>query len=182
MVTAFGAGFLSLQGPFSADICCRDRCLPVLTGTNEETRTEANELLNKVINYAFRMLRRFGEFGPFAFSMKQDGSIVMEPGFQDGPPDPALMLNLLTTGLAEKAQKGRIRAAATAANITLRQPSDEGYSDGVMVDIEHQSGYCVEAFIPYKMAGGQLHGLIPRRVVLGKLKAVDQPGKLFGKS
>jgi hypothetical protein len=148
---------------------------------NEETSEESNELLNEVVSYARRMLRRFGEFGPFAFSMKQDGSLSMEAGFHDGPPDPALMLELLAKGLAEKAQRRRIRAAATAANIALKVPSTEGYSDGVRIEIEHQDGYCVEAFIPYRMTGGQWGGIVPRRIVFGKIQAIVAKPKLFTK-
>lgn len=147
----------------------------------QESRDEANELLNEAVSYARRMLKRYGEFGPFAFSMKQDGSMSMEAGFHDGPPDPALMLDLLTSGMMEKAQRGRIRAGASAANVTLKQPSEEGYLDGVRIEIEHQDGYCVEAFVPYKITGGQLRGLLPRRLVFGKIQAVVVKPRLFGK-
>jgi len=41
----------------------------------DQDRAAANELLNSAMDYARRVLKRYGEIGPFAFSMNDDGSV-----------------------------------------------------------------------------------------------------------
>jgi hypothetical protein len=50
-----------------------------------------------------------------------------------------------------------------------------------MVDIEHRDGYSVQAFVPYRITGGQLHGFFPRVVRFGALKTQDGKPRLFGR-
>ena len=56
---------------------------------NEQVREDANDVLNASVSYAKRMLRRYGEFGPFGFMMNQDGDVKMESiAQQDMPAEP----------------------------------------------------------------------------------------------
>src|SRR5271156_6537543 len=108
---------------------------------NDWISEDAKDVLNASLAYAKLMLRRYGEFGPFGFAMDQDGKVKMEAiAQQDMPADAALLLDLLQQQLTERARRGALQAAATASNVTTGKPSDEGYSDAIMVDIEHQSG------------------------------------------
>lgn len=144
-------------------------------------REDANEVLNASVTYAKRMLRKYGQFAPFAFRMKGDGDVALEVVAQhDMPPEPSMLLDLLYEQLDERARKGLILAAAFASNVTMTTPSKEKYTDAVMVDIEHQSGYAVQAFIPYRITGGQLHGFFPRVVRFGAMKTQDGKPRLFG--
>jgi hypothetical protein len=150
--------------------------------TEEEIREDANEVLNACVSYAKRMLRKYGEFGPFGYRMNEDGKVALEVVAQhDMPPEPAMLLDLLYQQLAERAKKGLLEAAGTASNVTMSQPSDEGFADAVMVEIEHKSGYCVQAFVPYRITGGQLHGVFPRVVRFGKLRAQQGAPRLFAR-
>jgi hypothetical protein len=97
------------------------------------------------------------------------------------PPEPAMLLDLLYEQLSERAKKGLILAAAFASNVTMTALSKEGYTDAVMVDIEHRDGYSVQAFVPYRITGGQLHGFFPRVVRCGALKTQDGKPRLFGR-
>jgi hypothetical protein len=63
----------------------------------------------------------------------------------------------------------------------MAKPSKEGYTDALMVDLEHRDGYSVQAFIPYRITGGQLHGFFPRVVRFGALKTQDGMPRLFGR-
>jgi hypothetical protein len=149
---------------------------------NERIREDANDVLNASVSYAKRMLRRYGEFGPFGFAMNQDGEVKMEPvAQQDMPADPAMLLDLLQQQMAERARKGKLRAAASASNVTMGKPSDEGYADAIMIDIEHESGHCVKAFVPYRITGGQMHGFFPRIVRFGAIRTQEGEARLFAR-
>lgn len=150
--------------------------------TEEEIREDANEVLNAAVTYAKRMLRRYGQFGPFGYRMRSDGEVKLESVVQhDMPAEPEMLLDLLYQQLGERAGKGLVVAAALASNVTMGKPSAEGYDDAVMVDIEHNSGYCVQAFVPYRITGGQLHGFFPRVVRFGAMQTQEGKPRLFGR-
>ncbi|HLH33257.1 MAG TPA: hypothetical protein VKX41_01190 [Alloacidobacterium sp.] len=143
-------------------------------------RDDANELLNAAVNYARRMLRRYGEFGPFGFSLTGQREIVNETAPRKNvPPDPAMLLELLYEQLRERGSKKEIIAAATTANVTMSKPSTEGFSDALLVEIEHQSGYCIKAFVPYRIGGGQFFRLLPRHIRFGAVQVQDGEPRLF---
>jgi hypothetical protein len=148
--------------------------------TDELVREDANDLLNAGVSYAKRMLRKYGEFGPFGYRLNEEGDVVMERiAQQEMPPDPALLLSLLRQQLAEKATRGGMTAAAMASNVSMANASDEGYTDAIMIEIEHRKGYAVKAFVPYKITGGQLRGFFPRVVRFGVLRTQDAATQLF---
>jgi hypothetical protein len=150
--------------------------------TEEDVRADANEVLNASVSYAKRMLRRYGEFGPFGFAMNQDGDVKMEAIAQrEMPAEPALLLDLLQQQLAERARRGALRAAASTSNVTMQKASSEGYTDAIMVDIEHESGYCVKAFVPYRMTGGQFYGFFPRVVRFGAICTQEGAARVFAR-
>jgi len=149
---------------------------------NEQIREDANDVLNASVSYAKRMLRRYGEFGPFGFMMNQDGDVKMESiAQQDMPAEPAMLLDLLLQQLGERARRGSLRVAASASNVTMQKASNEGYADAIMVDIEHQSGYCVKAFVPYRITGGQFFGFFPRVVRFGGIRTQEGTARLFAR-
>jgi hypothetical protein len=148
----------------------------------EQIREDANDVLNVSVSYAKRMLRRYGEFGPFGFAMNRDGDVKLEAIVQqDMPAEPALLLDLLQQQLIERARRGSLRAAASASNVTMQKASSEGYLDAIMVDIEHERGYCVKAFVPYRMTGGQLFGFFPRIVRFGAIRTQEGAARLFAR-
>lgn len=150
--------------------------------TDEQIREDANEVLNASVSYAKRMLRKYGEFGPFGYRMNGDGDVTLEAVVQhDMPPEPAMLLDLLYEQLSERAKKGLLVAAGIASNVSMGKPSKEGYVDAVMVEIEHESGYCVRTFVPYRITGGQLYGVFPRVVRFGALRTQEGAPRLFGR-
>ena len=108
--------------------------LGIVVDSEKQSRDDANELLNAAVNYAKRMLRKYGEFGPFGFSLNQQRELVNETvPRKDLPPDPAMLLQLLLDQLTERSSHKEIIAAATAANVTLAKTSEEGFSDALLV-------------------------------------------------
>jgi hypothetical protein len=148
-----------------------------------QSRDDANELLNAAVQYAQRMLRKYAEFGPFAFSLDTKRELVLETAAQsDAAVDPAKLLDQLEAQLSGRSSRHEIIAAATAANVTLGKVSDEGFADALLVEIEHQNGYCIKAFVPYKMGGGQLYGLLPRVVRFGSVRVQNGEARFFTRS
>ncbi|MFT4111590.1 hypothetical protein [Silvibacterium sp.] len=153
---------------------------PAQTETDEVVRDDANELLNAAVSYGKRMLRKYGEFGPFGFRLNEEGKAVMESIAQHHmPPDASLLHGLLRQQLLERAQRGKLPAAAMASNVTMGQPSGEGYRDAIMVEIEHRKGYVIKAFVPYKITGGQFFGFFPRVVRFGAIRTQPSEAQLF---
>jgi hypothetical protein len=149
---------------------------------DKRVREDANDVLNASVSYAKRMLRRYGEFGPFGFVMNRDGDVRMEAIAQkEIPADPGMLLELLQQQMAERAKRGNLRAAASASNVTMQKASEDGYVDAIMVDIEHESGYCVKAFVPYRTSGGQFFGFFPRIVRFGGLRTQEGAARLFAR-
>ena len=149
---------------------------------SEKIREDANDVLNASVSYAKRMLRRYGEFGPFGFVMNGDGDLKLEPVAQrDLPADPGMLLNLLQQQLAERARRGTLRAAASASNVTMGKASSEGFADAIMIDIEHETGYCVKAFVPYRITGGQFFGFFPRIIRFGAIRTQEGEARLFAR-
>jgi hypothetical protein len=147
---------------------------------DEQNQAASNELLNTAMNYARRVLGRFGEIGPFAFSMKEDGSVSRETLERPAlPADPARLWKILHDHVSDRAHRGEIQAAAVAALVILAQPSEEGYSDAVVFHIERRSGYAVRVTVPYRIYGGQLWTLLPRRIALGNLSMQEIPATIF---
>jgi hypothetical protein len=148
--------------------------------SEEGGRRIANQLLNATMTYGRLILRRYGEIGPYGFSMDREGQIARETlEIPRLPTDPSRLWKLLKEHIAERARRGLIQAAAMAANVTLDEPSAEGYRDAVLVEIEEAQGYAVHVTIPYRIYGGQLRNLLPRRIALGKMLVEDSAGHIF---
>lgn len=151
-----------------------------MNSAEEQDRAAANELLNVAMSYARRVLRKYGETGPFAFSMTEDGNVSRETLERTTiPADPAALLKILHEHVSERARGGEIQAVAMAANITLAQPSEEGYSDAVVFQIERRGGYAIKVTVPYQIYGGQLWTIVPRRIAQGSAIMQEMDATIF---
>lgn len=150
-----------------------------LTGEERDRRT-ANQLLNATMSYARIILRRYGELGPFGFAMDREGQIFRETlDLPRLPSDPHRLWKLLAGQMEGRVRRGAAQALAMAANVSLSQPSAEGYRDAVVVSIEEENGYAIDVTIPYRIIGGQLKNLLPRRIVLGKMVVEEAVCRIF---
>ena len=148
----------------------------------DRNRHTANQLLNAAMSYARVILTKYGEIGPFGFSMSREGEVArVTLDLPRLPGDPSRLWKLLSDHIAERVQRGILKAVLMGANVNLSQPSAEGYRDGVLLEIEEETGYAIEVTIPYKIIGGQLWGLLPRRIALGEMVAEDGVCRFFGR-
>lgn len=140
----------------------------------------ATQLLNAAMAYARLILKRYGQLAPFAFAIDRDGNVVRETlELPRLPRDPERLFRLMREHVAERIRRGLIRGVALCANVSLSAPSQEGYTDAVDLTIEQESGHAVQVTVPYKIYGGQMHNLLPRRISLGKLVSEEGRAQLF---
>jgi len=151
-----------------------------MTGSEDRAHRLATQLLNASMSYARLILRRYGQLGPFGFSLNREGEVMRETlDLPRLPRDPERLWKLLGEHLADRAQRGKVEAVAMAANVTLDEPSAEGYADAVALRIEHESGYALDVTVPYRIYGGQLKNLLPRRMAVGKVLAEEGECRMF---
>lgn len=147
----------------------------------DENYRRATQLVNATMSYARLMLRRYGELGPFGFGMDREGQVARETvEIPRLPRDPERLWKLLGEHMAMRVRRGQLKAFAMAANVTLAEPSAEGFRDAMVVTIEQETGSAMEVTVPYRIYGGQVRNLIPRRISLGKLVVEETDCRIFG--
>lgn len=143
----------------------------------------ATQLLNAAMICARLILRRYGELAPFAFAMDAEGQVARETlEIPRLPRDPERQYKLLAEHVEERIRRGAIQGVAIAANVQLAAPSQEGYADAVLFTIEQESGHAVQVTVPYRIYGGQLFHLLPRRIAVGQHVVEDAPPRFFHSS
>lgn len=146
----------------------------------DRNRRTANQLLNAAMNYARLILVKYGQTAPFGFSLDREGQIARETlEIPRLPSDPNRLWKLLSEHMAGRVRRGQVQALIVAVNVSLNEPSAEGYHDAMLLDIEEESGYAVEVTIPYRIYGGQLRNLLPRRIALGKMAVEESECQFF---
>ena len=151
-----------------------------VAGAEDRSRHRANQLLNAAMTYARLILRKYGELAPFGFSMDHEGGIARETlEIPRLPRDPQRLWKLLAEHVADRARRGQMQAVALGVNVSLNVPSAEGYVDAVDISIEDETGYAIQATVPYRIYGGQLRSLLPRRIAVGKLVVGDSASRIF---
>jgi hypothetical protein len=146
----------------------------------DRDRRHATQLLNAAMSYGRLILRKYGQLAPFAFARDREGQIVRETlQIPRLPRDPERLWKLLTEHVADRVRRGQIEGVALCANVTLAEPSAEGYTDAVIVTIEQESGHALQVTVPYRIHGGQLKNILPRRVVLGKMVVAEAEAQIF---
>jgi len=146
----------------------------------DENHRQATKLLNAAISYARLILRRYGELAPCGFGIDREGQVARQTiEIPRLPRDPQKLWKLLAEHMAKRVGRGQLIGLAMVSNVTLNENSAEGYSDAVIVAIELESGFATEVTVPYRIYGGQLHNLLPRRIALGKTEAEEMESRIF---
>lgn len=151
-----------------------------MTTAADRNQHIATQLMNAAMTYARLILRRYGELGPFGFSMSPEGEIAREVlEIPRLPHDPARQWKLLADHVTERGRKGKLQAVALGASVSLAEPSAEGYVDAVDMTIEVAGGYAIQVTVPYRIYGGHLRNLLPRRIALGKPTMEEGTQRIF---
>ena len=119
---------------------------------------ESETLMNAVLPVAERMLKQHGEFYPYGGCMRLDGSIT-HIGATDADTDHPKsrdVLFVLKDSLREMASRGACKAVALVFDVSIALPNSVEKGDAIQVNIEHEGGYSVEVFFPYRLTEGEL--------------------------
>jgi hypothetical protein len=120
----------------------------------KQPKDDAETLMSAVLPLAEEMLKRYGEFYPYAGYMQPDGSIV-HMGSRDPDdefPKSADLVDLLRHSLIDKARNRECDVIAMVLNVAVQLPGEDHKSDAIQLHIEHASGYSVDVFIPYSIS------------------------------
>jgi hypothetical protein len=147
---------------------------------NLSEQTPAQQLLQPMMTQARALLRRYGTLGPVAYAMLAGGQVErVSVTPKRLPPDPKELKASLLEHLGQRSASGQLRGAAIAAHFELEQPSPEGFHDAIIGHVEMNDGSVLQATLPYRVTGGQLGGIIPRKVVFGEIQVNNTASTLF---
>ena len=121
--------------------------------TNGKIQAEA--LLNEVLPFAEQMLCNYGEFLPYAGTLRPSGEVVSISG-HDGREHPPSkdVIDLLAAGLCEGASNGEYVATALVYDVRVTPPTEREATDAIAAELEHKDGYAVTVFFPYTLTNG----------------------------
>ena len=125
-------------------------------------------------------------FPPLAAVIAQDGSVrrVDDPMANRQATSTQQAVASLRAALLREAASGSVKATALAADVRIwrRDDGDEA-SNAVSVHVEHQSGYCVDLLIPYKVRRGMMSRLRKKpQVMFRTMIAQESDHVIFNQS
>ena len=89
-------------------------------------------------------------------------------------------LDRLRALLRHEVQTGAVRSAAVAADVKIwRRADGDEASNAVSVHVEHQSGYCVDLLIPYKVRKGLISRITSKPQVMFRKMVAQESQPLF---
>jgi hypothetical protein len=116
-------------------------------------KAEAELLMNDLVDFAEKMLNKYGEFHPFGGYLTEKGELVhigVSPEYSWSS-DKARAVAIIDS-LRDLSKSGRAIACALVSNVALSDGRE--VSDAIQVFLEHQSGYCADVFLRYTLGDG----------------------------
>ena len=115
-------------------------------------KEESGELMNSLVPFAKEMLKRYGEFLPFAGFMAPDGKITHVGGKIEGTDHSKSrdLISLFLKNFRESAGKNEVKAVSIVYDVRIKPPSENEKSDAIQVCLEHRNGYSADVYFPYK--------------------------------
>ncbi len=136
--------------------------------TLKELNSEAQTLMNFLMDKAQERLKSLGGFRPFGASMAEDGVVSLMTGQEIGQEAAEMpagaMVERLTGRLRAMSETGGLRAAGLAADMRFGKQDSGELADAVRLHIEHRDGYCADIFVPYKIRSSRRKPAVPRRL------------------
>jgi hypothetical protein len=131
--------------------------------TLKELNSDAQVLMNFLMNEAQGRLKAQGGFQPFAAAMAEEGALSLLAGEHPAEIPARVMAERLTAQLQSLIESGMeagseagsevagMRAAGLAADVSFGKQNSGERADAVRLHIEHRNGYCADIFVPYKI-------------------------------
>lgn len=119
-------------------------------------REETNQLLNAALRAAEFMLQK--GFDPFTLVMNPDGTVRIVnaiPGTPDEPGTIEERVAFTRKVLRQMAEKKEAKAAALIGMGQVRLKGNEGSTDVVILELEHEADEAFTFYVPYERADGK---------------------------
>ena len=112
-------------------------------------------LINIFFPFAEEMLRKFGEFKPYAGAINNEGEVVSVGEYK---PDELVPAENIIINLKDSLKKERdhFKAGTVFYDVRTTDNSTGEMTDAIAVFVEHKNGHhAYEFFYPYKLAGNE---------------------------
>src|SRR5215471_11188404 len=115
---------------------------------SSEAREDYNALLQFLMPFAEQMLKKYGEFFPFAAAVSTAGELAAHATY-DGNEMPASeeVIASLVQAFQAEARDGKVRATGICYDGRIVQ--DGKKVDAVIISLEHASGNATKTCVPY---------------------------------
>ena len=138
---------------------------------SQEAHQDYDKLMNFLLPFAKKALRKRGGFWPFGAAIRVDGSMEAVAGYDDKEnPSTDELLSMLIDSLKDRTQE--LRAAGVCRDVTARIPGETSEQDAVQICLDHSQGKPMDLFIAYR------RGLL-RRIRFGRINATKGSKTLF---
>ena len=120
-----------------------------------DKKTQAEKLMNELLDVAERLLREHGEFHPFGGYLLDDGSVTQVGLKMPTKADASGKERALQVEEALRSIGSSLAPTAIGivSNVSVCSAGTEAY-DAIEIDIEHRGGYSAEVFFGYQFQGG----------------------------
>lgn len=120
-------------------------------------KEESQQLLDAVLPLAEQLLTEHGEFFPYGGALTQEGKIVSVAAYDgDEHPPSSEVISMLQNAFISAADSKEYKATALVYDVRVPLPESDEKSDAIAINLDHESGYSVIVFLPYKLTGGEL--------------------------
>jgi hypothetical protein len=115
-------------------------------------KEDCEELMNFVMPFAQKMLKKQRSFVPFAATMAPDGQIDGAMAATKDNTDVNQLIFMLDLALRQGAGEGKYKATALVIDMVVIPPGKTAKQDGVAVRLDHRDGYSVIVGFPYSFS------------------------------
>lgn len=123
----------------------------MLSAVERTLGPDLTSLSRHLLPFAQQMLRRYGEFYPFAATMDANGAIAAAEAYPSGDdhPESQRVLDLLIDGLTLDAETGRIRAAGVCVDVLTIPAGETAKRDAICLKLAQVNGETFDVYVPY---------------------------------
>jgi hypothetical protein len=122
-----------------------------------DAKDDSESLLNAALPIAEKMLKEHGEFYPYAFTLRADGTTAMVAGYDGHEKPPSLdVIDLLKKSLRADAAAHKIVASAIVSDVLTTDPSTGVKTDAISVALDHRDHYSIVVLLRYKLHNSSL--------------------------
>ena len=125
--------------------------------TSQPAKAECETLIEAVLPFAEKMLKKEGEFFPYGGALKSTGGIASIASYdgREQPPS-ADVIAFLKNGFVDGAKSGKYKATALVYDVRVVLPSSGRKTDAIAISVNHRDDYSVIVYYPYQLNDGKL--------------------------